>query len=251
MDPDFDLPNAFTALDREWRAVCRRHRRSDVLRRWRAAEPALANVASLDDLIPPSGVDREELVDAMVRLHRMGDDLAGRALLQLVVPGLVFLAARWRHDIDRPHDGGWEVVGAAAIYIARLGRGEIVCGATVAGNLLRTVNRQLIDAAQKARLSATPSGSSDELEGGASVPYRTAMSAEEVALSGPVVLDTIRTAVAQGDITPVVARTLAHVCAGATVIEACRRADVGIARYYRHRRRVAAALKSQVLPEAV
>ena len=125
------------------------------------------------------------------------------------------------------------------------------CGASVAGNLLRSVHRDLVTDARRSRRGGTPSGSLGDLDGAASAPCLPAASAEDVALSGPLVLDTIRMAATQGDITPVVAVTLAHVCSGASVTEACRRTSIGVARYYRHRRHAVEALEAHVLPEAV
>jgi hypothetical protein len=244
---ELDLPDPFVALDGEWRAICRRSRRSGLARQW-ALEPALAGIPHLADVVPPPGVDREPLSAAMVRLHRGGDEVAGRALLQLCVPGLVHLAARWQRELERWNLAAWEVVSRASIYIARLGRGEVTCNGSVAWHLVRSIHRDLVDDAQRSRQAGATCATLDELDCDAAVALE--MSAEDVVISGTAVLDTLRAAASRGAIAPVVARTLAHVCVGATVEEACHRAEVGHARYYRHRQRAVAVLRRQVLAEA-
>jgi hypothetical protein len=86
----------FDALDADWALLCRRHRHSTVVARWARQEPAVATATRLADVIPPPGVDRTATCRALARLTAAGDDLAGRALLQLLLPGLVRLAVRWR-----------------------------------------------------------------------------------------------------------------------------------------------------------
>jgi hypothetical protein len=98
----------FDALDAEWALLCRRHRRSSVVADWARQQPALASVARLGDAIPPAGADRRPYCQALAVLAAAGDDLAARALLQLLVPGLVRLAARWRWQLDGMSAAGWD-----------------------------------------------------------------------------------------------------------------------------------------------
>src|SRR5690606_9406853 len=75
------------------------------------------------------------------RLSVAGDDLASRALLQLLVPGLVRLAGRWtNHHGDR--DTGWDVIARAVDYIGRLRERPIRC--SPAGYILRSIERDLV-----------------------------------------------------------------------------------------------------------
>ena len=115
----------FDALDTEWAVLCRRHRRSTVVAHWVRQQPALASLAGLGDVIPPAGVDRRPYCQALAALAAGGDDLAARALLQLLVPGLVRLAARWRWQLDGMSAAGWEVIARAGLYIARLTTVEV------------------------------------------------------------------------------------------------------------------------------
>jgi hypothetical protein len=97
---------AFLRLDSDWAHLCHQHRRtrSAVPARWAEREPALQGVRDLADVIPPPGRDRSPIFNALVSLTATGEDLAGRALLQLLVPGLVRLVHQ------TPHRSGPEVV---------------------------------------------------------------------------------------------------------------------------------------------
>jgi hypothetical protein len=134
----------FDALDAEWATLCWRHRRSTVIAHWGRQHPALASVTRLGDVIPPAGVDRRPYCQALAVLAASGDDLAARALLQLLIPGLVRLAARWRWQLDGMNAAGWEVIARAGLHIARLADTEIT--SSIAGWLLRSVERDLVDA---------------------------------------------------------------------------------------------------------
>src|SRR5215204_3435802 len=98
----------FDALDAEWALLCRRHRRSTAVARWAQKQPALATATRLADVMPPPGVDRRPYCQALAALAADGDDLAARALLQLLVPGLVRLAAQWRWQLEGMAAAGWE-----------------------------------------------------------------------------------------------------------------------------------------------
>jgi hypothetical protein len=81
----------FRKLDVDWAYLCRRHRDSTRVTRWARSEPELTDLGQLADVIPPPGVDRTPRFAALVRLTAGGDELAARALLQLLVPGLVLI----------------------------------------------------------------------------------------------------------------------------------------------------------------
>ncbi|MGH9191312.1 MAG: hypothetical protein ACRDZ0_02415, partial [Acidimicrobiales bacterium] len=174
----------FDALDAEWAVLCRRHRRSRVSAGWGQREPALSAAARLEEVIPPLGIDRSAICRALARLAAGGDDLAARALLQLLVPGLVRLAARWRWQLGGIAAAGWEVLGHASVYIARLRHVDIGC--SPAGYVLRSVERDLVDNAIRAAqirgelARDEPDGDWSVLDG-----HHRAASAEDTALAGP------------------------------------------------------------------
>lgn len=139
------VENPFTALEQDWAMICRRNRRGGVIERWGMQEPALADLLRLADVVPLPGldVDRAPICEAVARLHVAGDDLAGRALLQLLIPGMIRIAARWSTRLS----GGvteacWEVITRSSIYIAGLREGVVDC--SPAGYVLQSVHRDLV-----------------------------------------------------------------------------------------------------------
>lgn len=245
---EFDLPDPFVALDSEWWTICRRSRRSGLPRRW-TLEPALDGLVHLAGLIPPPGVDRGPISAAMVRLLRDGDELAGRVLLQLCVPGLFQLAARWQSEMKRWNLAAWEVVSRASVYIVRLGRCEITCNGSIAGHLVRSIHRDLVTTARQFRRAGAACQALDDVDVEAILAVET--SAEDAVISGPVVMDKLRTVATSGAISPVVALILAHVCCGTTIEDACHRTQVSLPRYYRHRPQALEVLRPQFLLEPV
>ncbi|MGH9287215.1 MAG: hypothetical protein ACRD0V_02760 [Acidimicrobiales bacterium] len=127
----------FDALDAEWALLCRRNRRSAVVARWAQQQPVLASLARLDDVIPPPDADRRPYCQALAALAAGGDDLAARALLQLLGRGLVHLAAQWRWQLEGITATGWELIARAGIYIARLRTTEVT-GTSPAGYCARS-----------------------------------------------------------------------------------------------------------------
>jgi hypothetical protein len=135
-------PQPFDALDHDWALRCRQHRRSRTVAAWARTEPTLASLRRLADVIPATGVDRTPIAAAITRLHIAGDDLAGRALLQLIVPGLIRLTALWRTRLPGGvREAGWETITRASLYIAWLRQRDIHCAP--AGYILRSVHRDL------------------------------------------------------------------------------------------------------------
>jgi hypothetical protein len=144
MTLDLDLParrapmRPFGTLDADWAALCRRHGRSGVIAHWAQQESVLAGCRRLSDVIPPPGVDRTPYCRALARLSVAGDELASRALLQLLVPALLGLPARWR-TLGSLADPDGEVIRRAPVYLSRLNEADIACNP--AGWLLWSVLR--------------------------------------------------------------------------------------------------------------
>lgn len=164
--PAFDPFDPFDSLRREWKALCARHRHTRQITRWVEAEPALAaaGVRRLADVVPPASTDCSAICAAVGRLHQGGDDLAARALLQLLLPGLIRLASRYRHRFEgRVGEAGGEIISLAGLYIARL-RGPVTC--SPAGYVLRSIERDLVKmfrAATATSADVIPVGHIDQL----------------------------------------------------------------------------------------
>jgi DNA-directed RNA polymerase specialized sigma24 family protein len=235
----------FDALDAEWALWCRRHRRSDVVTRWARRQPALAIAARLDDVIPGPGIDRRPYCQALAALAADGDDLAARALLQLLVPGLVRLAARWRWQLEGMAAAGWEVLARAGVYIARLRTTEIT--GSVAGWVLRSIERDLIDDARRARRTRYELAV-DEPTGDTAPLFRhhRAPSAEDAAFTGPLVWDAVADATRRGALSAASARVVLLHAAGHSVPELARRAGTSRASVYRLRDRGHARLRDDL-----
>lgn len=84
-----------TALDREWRELCRSTTSRLALERWADAEPVLAGILTLGAVLVERRDDVEAAPTILAALARLAlnDDLAARTLLQALMPGLVKLAA--------------------------------------------------------------------------------------------------------------------------------------------------------------
>jgi DNA-directed RNA polymerase specialized sigma24 family protein len=232
----------FDALDAEWATLCWRHRRSTVIAHWGRQHPALASVTRLGDVIPPAGVDRRPYCQALAVLAASGDDLAARALLQLLIPGLVRLAARWRWQLDGMNAAGWEVIARAGLHIARLADTEIT--SSIAGWLLRSVERDLVDDRRRARRSRAglavddPTGDTAPLS-----RHHQAPSAEDAALAGPLVWSALSDATRRGDLSSESARVVLLHAAGHSLPELARRTGTSRASIYRLRDRGHAQLR--------
>jgi hypothetical protein len=235
----------FDALDAEWALLCRRHHRSTVVASWARRHPALATAVRLDDVIPPAGVDRRPACQALAALAGEGDDLAARALLQLLVPGLVRLAVRWRWQLEGMTAAGWEVIARAGIYIARLGATEVT--GSVAGWLVRSIERDLVDDARRARRSRAeltidnPTGDNGPL-----ARRHRAPSAEDEACAGPLVWAAVADATRRGCLSAASARVVLLHAAGHSLPELARRAGTSRASVYRLRDRGHARLRDDL-----
>jgi DNA-directed RNA polymerase specialized sigma24 family protein len=232
----------FDALDAEWALLCRRQRRSPVVANWSRHQPALAPMAQLRDAIPPAGVDRRPYCQALAALAAAGDDLAARALLQLLVPGLVRLAARWRWQLEGMDTAGWEVIARAGLHIARLADTEVT--GSVAGWLLRSVERDLIDDCRRAR--RTTDGLAVDDPTGDSAPltrHHQAPSAEDAAFAGPLVWSALADAARRGALSSESARVVVLHAAGHSLPELARRTGTSRATVYRLRDRGHAQLR--------
>jgi hypothetical protein len=235
----------FTVLDADWAMLCRRHRRSTATSQWARREPALASAAQLADVIPAPGVDRGPICQALARLAAGRDDLAARALLQLLVPGLVRLAARWRWQLGGSYAAGWEVITRAGIHIARLPDTKITC--SVAGWLLRSVERDLVDDRRRTRrheleLTRPDHDATDNM---LARRYR-APSAEDDAFAGPLLWGALADATRRGDMSPDAARVVLLHAAGHSMPDVARRAGTSPAKVYRLRDRGHAELRGDL-----
>lgn len=141
--PRTDTP--FARLDREWATLYARRRHRSTARRWAAREPALADVDDLGQLITDDVEARRVYAAAVLRLVRAGDELAGRALLQLLVPGLARLASDLSCDLAtsrRRQELESDVISVAWMQIA-----AIASGASAARQpkmILRNVRRETL-----------------------------------------------------------------------------------------------------------
>jgi DNA-directed RNA polymerase specialized sigma24 family protein len=235
----------FDALDAEWSLLCRRHRRSHIVARWIRQQPALATASRLDDVIPRPGVDRRPICRALAALAAAGDELAARALLQLLVPGLVRLAARWRWQLEGMMAAGWEVIARAGMYIARLGTTKVT--GSVAGWMLRSIERDLIDDARRARRTRYELAVDDPTGDIAPISrLHRAPSAEDAAFAGPLVWDAVADATRRGSLPAASARVVLLHAAGYSVPELARRAGTSRASVYRLRDRGHARLRADL-----
>lgn len=193
--PPAQPTDAFEALDADWSALCRRHRRTGIPDRWTAAEPDLASRHRLGDLTPAPNVDRTPIFAALVRLTRTGDTLAARALLQVLQPGLV----RLNCSLDAGRFGGelgHDIVATAWTYIARLQDGSLVCHS--ADYLVRSIRRDVLaDLSRRRRPTPPVPGPSDATWLG----LRVSPTAEAEALSGSLARNTLDHAVAASTLT--------------------------------------------------
>lgn len=222
--------------------LCRRHRRSSVVADWGRQQPALAGIAHLADAIPPAGVDRRPHCQALAALAGTGDDLAARALLQLLVPGLVRLAARWRWQLDGMDTAGWEAIARAGLLIGRLTDTRIT--GSVAGWLLRSVERDLVDDARRTRRFAEGLALDDHTpERGTLATRHPAPSAEDEALAGPLVWSALADATRRGALSNETARVVVLHAAGHSLPELARRTGTSRATVYRLRDRGHAELR--------
>lgn len=148
------MADTLTALERHWTGFESSGRGARRLALWRAAEPALAAFATLDDLIDAArGLDTEDLDDrdelhlALLRLARTDDD-ARCAVLHLLYPALS-MTARLYTDTWLREEVSSLIVVAALDIITRYPDGQ----PRPAARIVRWVRRSLWNEAQRDRLA--------------------------------------------------------------------------------------------------
>jgi hypothetical protein len=239
-------PQPFDALAHDWALICRQHRRSPTITAWAQTEPALTGTRRLADSIPPAGVDRAPIAAALARLHVAGDDLAGRALLQLLVPGLLRLTALWRTRLPGGvREAGWEVITRATLYIGRLRDHDIRCAP--AGYVLRSVHRDLVLDAQTEQDHTT---AAINLTAGIEAHHGDRLvlpSAEDAYCADTVVRLALEDAARAGIIPPDTLGPVWLTLTGHAVPEAFAGTSYSLPTAYRHRARAFAYLRQQLL----
>ncbi|MCO7219528.1 hypothetical protein [Klenkia sp. PcliD-1-E] len=91
-------------LIEEWSRLCTQPSTSRQLRRWAISEPALADAGSLQELLMQIDEGSRQVDDAMlgalVRLFHAGQTMAGRVVLQAMLPKLIRFARTTRPTRD-------------------------------------------------------------------------------------------------------------------------------------------------------
>lgn len=90
----------FTQLSQEWTRLCSLPSLAHTLRRWGRTEEVLAGLTSLaalvDEVDASTGEREDQLLLALVRLAQGGQQLAGRVLLQAMLPKIATMVRRMR-----------------------------------------------------------------------------------------------------------------------------------------------------------
>ena len=94
------MGSVLEVLDREWDELAASPKTRRALIRWANSNPDLAGFGDLDQVLASRRDPKraEPTQRALARLAADGDELAARALLKAVTPGLVAMAARWGND---------------------------------------------------------------------------------------------------------------------------------------------------------
>jgi hypothetical protein len=115
----------FGQLVDEWSRLCQLPSLGPQLRRWSTSEPALAGLVSLQQLITriDEGTREEDdaLLGALIRLAHTGQTMAGRVVLQAMLPKLVRFSSTTRptRDSDRAEDHRHVIVATFWTVLAR------------------------------------------------------------------------------------------------------------------------------------
>ena len=80
------------ALDREWCELGRRH--PGAVRRWADQHDVLAPCGSCDDVLSAARLNSDPILAALLTEVSMGDQLAGRVVLQALIGRMVRMAQR-------------------------------------------------------------------------------------------------------------------------------------------------------------
>jgi hypothetical protein len=221
--------------------LCRRHRRPSAIAHWAQQEAVLAGCRRLADVIPPPGVDRTPYCRALARLSAAGDGLATRALLQLLVPGLLRLAARWR-AFGSLADADGEVISRAALYLARLKETDITCNP--AGYVLWSAHRDLLYETRRAsaRHEVRVADPDDRRIPGRG---RASPTAEHTAFTGPLLWSALVDGVRRGVLPELAARVVWLHAAGHAIPGLAQDTGISVPQAYRLRDRGYAHLRDQ------
>jgi hypothetical protein len=105
-------PRLASSLNNEWSQLCASQQALTELGSWRRAEPALSSVDALDDLVGAVRADADGVLGALVRLAQGGSLLAGRAVVQLMLPKIVRMARSQQRSLVPFEDAASRVVAA-------------------------------------------------------------------------------------------------------------------------------------------
>ncbi len=151
---DRNSAGIFVRLSQEWTRLGALPSVVHTLRRWGTAEPILAGPASLGELLDridrTHGSAEDDLLLALLRLTQAGQQLAGRVLLQAMLPKIARMVRTMRSTTsedrlieDRRHIAVatfWEVLNAYPVHRRQTG---------VAGNLALDTLHQLTSGLRK------------------------------------------------------------------------------------------------------
>jgi hypothetical protein len=230
----------FDEIEADWHAECRRHRRSTIVARWAREEPALAGARRIADVIPATWPERVPVIEALVRLASGSDELAFKALLQLLLPGLICVAQKLGPSLGGTWAAGCEVLSLAAVYIRRLDTSAIRC--SPAWYVVHSVEHDLKQEHRRDRVrrDRVPPAASIS---GVSQSGVFAPSAEEAALSGPVIKANLADAVHQGDVSDEAAQIVWLRAEGHSLTAAAKAVGVSISQAHRLHTRALAVLR--------
>lgn len=191
------LPNLLRA---EWSQLCTSPQTESELASWRRTEPALASLGGLAELPDATRADADGVLGALVRLAQSGSVLAGRAIVQLMLPKILLMARSQRRSLIPFED-------ALSRFVAAMWE-QILCYPVatrprrIAANLALDSLKRVT--AEVARDNAALIGVDDEVVAGGRVDH------EEVP-AGIELLEVLARATARGVITKADARLLSKV----------------------------------------
>lgn len=138
----------FADLDREWARLGRTPEARRALCRWRSRRPIVGDFRSMDDVLRARRTAAGGDVLERLVVHASDDDMAARAMLQALLPGLVVLATRYG---DGDPDVPAHLVATAWERIRTYPRTR---NSNVAANLLLDARKALL--AERAPLHGAP-----------------------------------------------------------------------------------------------
>ncbi|MEU4607576.1 hypothetical protein AB0F43_31715 [Kribbella sp. NPDC023972] len=105
-------PSLVGSLNNEWSQLCTSAQALSELASWHHTEPALSSVDGLEDLPEATRRDADGVLGALIRLAQSGSGLAGRAVVQLMLPKIVLMARSQRRCLIPFEDAASRVVAA-------------------------------------------------------------------------------------------------------------------------------------------